>query len=95
MSRCIFSAALNCTFSIYNALLHITGYSEQPNEVDKFFSNPPKWLGYHYSSLVDLPTHLIMFNSLLPVIFYVASCILAVYDNNFVFMCPVSGTIFD
>lgn len=51
-----------------NVSMHFLDCSkfEQPNEEDKFFSNPPKWLSDHYSSHVDLPTHLIMFDSLLP-----------------------------
>ena len=51
-----------------------TGYSERPNEVEQFFSNPHEWLSDYYSSHADLPTHLIMFDSLLPVTLISYSC---------------------
>jgi len=42
-------------------------FSEENNELERFHNNPHQWLNSQYPSPEDLPTHLIMYNSLTPV----------------------------
>jgi len=42
-------------------------HSEKSNELEQFYNNPHQWLNTQYPSSEDLPSHLVMYNSLTPV----------------------------
>jgi len=51
--------------------VYIADYvSEQTTEAEEFFHDPSQWLSNHYSDYAELPTHLIMFDSLFSVRFF-------------------------
>ena len=50
--------------------------SEVINEAEEFFHNPSLWLSNFCSSHTELPTHLVMFDSLLPVRLCMCACCL-------------------
>ena len=49
-------------------------YSEKYNELEQFYNDPHQWLNTQYPSPEDLPTHLIMYNSLTPVSNFISIC---------------------
>lgn len=67
--------------------------SEKTDEVEEFFHNPRLWLSDYHSSHADLPTHLVMFDSLLPVRF--CACIVYVTMINLLLLQSVEPFLID
>ena len=61
-------------YILFHFILSVT--SEEINEVEEFFHNPYMWLSNLCSSHAELPTHLVMFDSLLPVRLCMCACCL-------------------